>query len=78
MILLFGLWLLLFDRDNFVRLQEVDKQILELEQERDFYLDLIKADSAVIQGLNDSAFVEQYARENFYLKRPGEVIYIIR
>ena len=31
----------------------------------------------VIAGLKDSAFLERFARENFLMHRPGEVIYLI-
>lgn len=75
---LFVLWLLFFDRNNIMGLRQVDHQIEELEAERDFLRARIAADSAVIEGLKDSAYLETYARENFFKKRSSEVMYIYR
>lgn len=76
--LLFVLWLLFLDRNNLVSLQDVNNQIKQMETERDFYRDMIDADSAVIKGLDDSAYVDKYARENFFLKGEGETLYLYR
>lgn len=70
------LWLLFFDRNSLVGLQGVDAQIEDLERERDFLRNRIKEDSTVIQGIKDSAYLETYARENFFMKYPDEKIYI--
>ncbi|MEG0602574.1 MAG: septum formation initiator family protein [Mucinivorans sp.] len=75
---LFVLWLMFFDRNNIVSLRQVDRQIEELETERDFLRTSIATDSAVIEGMKDSVFLETYAREVFYKKRPNEVMYIYR
>lgn len=75
---LFVLWLLFLDRNNLFALQQVDRQIEELELERDFYKTKIAADSLLILGLEDSAFVEKYARENFFMKRDGEILYLFK
>lgn len=75
---LFMLWLLFLDRNNLMTLRTVDRQIEELEAERDFYRSKIDADSAVIRGLSDSAFVEKYARENFFMKESDQTIYIFK
>lgn len=75
----FVVWLLFFDRNNIVGLRQVDQQIEELEAERDFLRAKIRADSAVIEGVQrDSVYLERFARENFYKMRPGEVLYIYR
>ncbi len=74
----FTLWLLFLDRNNLVSLKKVNSQINELKKEKELYLNKIKADSTIIKGLNDSDFVESYARENFYFKRAEEVMYIYK
>lgn len=78
MTVLFVLWLLFLDRNSMVDLRAVDRQIEGLEQERDILRTNIQADSAVIEGVKDSAYLEVYARENFYKKRTGEIMYIYR
>lgn len=75
---LFVLWLLFFDRNNIMGLRQVDRQIEELEAERHFLRTRIAADSAVIEGLKDSTYLETYAREHFFKKRASEVMYIYR
>ncbi|MEG0033349.1 MAG: septum formation initiator family protein [Mucinivorans sp.] len=75
---LFVLWLLFFDRNNIVGLRQVDRQIEQLERERDFLRDQISADSLVIDGVKDSVFLETYARENFYKMRKDETMFIYR
>ncbi|MEG1955439.1 MAG: septum formation initiator family protein [Mucinivorans sp.] len=75
---LFFVWLMFFDRNNFLTLSAVDQKIETLKAERDFYRARITEDSMVIQGMSDSAFVERYARENFRLIRPGETMYLFK
>ncbi len=77
-VVLFSVWLLFLDRNNILRLREVDSQINKLEQEIEFYKSNIEADSSVIVGLGDSAFVEKFARETFFLRAEGETLYIIK
>lgn len=78
LVALFTLWLMLFDRNSYIGLKAVDRQIVELEEERDFYREKIISDSTVLSRLGDSAFVEQYARETFLMTREGEELYIIK
>lgn len=75
---LFVLWLLFLDRNNMVSLQKVDSQIEQLERERDFFKARIARDSALIEGLQDSAYLERFARETYYMKRAGEQMYLYK
>lgn len=76
--ILFGVWMLVFDRNSFFDIKDLDNRIKELENERDFYIQKIAEDSAVIVGLKDSAYLEKYAREHYYMKREGETMYITK
>lgn len=76
--LLFAVWVFVFDRNSYLNVVELDSRIEELEAERDFYKQKIAEDSAVIVGLKDSAYLEQFARENFYMKRENEKMFIIK
>ncbi len=78
LVIIFTLWLMFFDRNSFLGLKAVNRQIEELEEERDFYREKIASDSTVLTNLNDSAFVEQYARETFLMTREGEKLYLIK
>lgn len=66
-----------FDRNNYLDSRELDRKIREMENEKVFYQHKIREDSAVISGLRDSAFLERFGRENFWMHRPDEVIYLI-
>lgn len=76
--ILFGIWITFFDKNNVVDMRTLDDKIEHLEIERDFYKSKIKEDSAVIVGLQDSAYIEAFARENFFMMRPGEQMYIVK
>lgn len=75
--LFFALWILFFDRNNYWDVRTLDDKIKTLQTEHDYYKAQIRADSAIIEGLKDSIYLEQYARENFFMKRPGETMFLI-
>ena len=66
------------DKNNLLDNWRLSRKINDLEQQRDFYLQKIEEDSLVLENLKRPEFLEQYAREHFYMKRPGEEIYIVR
>ena len=57
--------------------RELDQQIDELEANKKYYQDEIKKDNQNIKKLQNLDYVEQYAREKYYMKRDSEDIYII-
>ena len=71
-------WLLFFDSHNLVQQWRMQRQLQELRQERDFYLEEIQRDSTAIEELkNDPDALERYAREVFLMKKEGEDVFII-
>lgn len=74
----FVIWVAIFDRNNMKVGTELDQTIESLQAEKEYYLKKIDADSVIIRGLKDSRYIEQYAREHYLMKRPGEEIYIIK
>jgi len=77
-VLFFVAWMLFFDRNNYLDIRDLDDKIEALEREKDYYLGRIAEDSAVIRGLQDDAYLEKFARENFYLLREGEQMFILK
>lgn len=77
MIILFVGWLMFFDQNSYLDLKGLDAKIIELEEERDFYKKKIAEDSLVIKHINDPAFLQRYARENYFYVQEGEILYII-
>lgn len=57
--------------------QELDQEINKLENNKMYYNKEIGKDKTIINKLNDSFELENYARQNYYMKRPNEDIYII-
>src|SRR5690606_3343576 len=70
-------WLLFLDNYSYIEHKVLDKQIQELEENKEYYLQEIKKDSTNIKHLNNPDQIEKYAREKYYMKRENEDIYII-
>ena len=77
-VLSFAAWMLFFDRNNYLDIRNLDEKIESLEQERDYYEERIAQDSAVIVGLQDTSYLEGFARENFFMLRENEKMYILK
>lgn len=76
-IVIFFLLIFFFDRNDMVTRQALKKDITELEEQREYYLKRIEEDSTLLERLNDDDFLEQYAREKFYMKEDSDVVFII-
>jgi len=70
-------WLLFLDNYSYIEHRVLDKQINELEDNKEYYIQEIKKDSTSIKQLNNPDQIEKYAREKYYMKRDNEDIYII-
>lgn len=71
-------WLLFFDSHNLIQQWRMQRQLQELRQEREFYLEEIRRDSTAIEELKkDPDALERYAREVFLMKKEGEDVFII-
>lgn len=76
-LLLFLLWILFFDNYSYIEHRILDKKINQLEENINYYKNETKKDSTKIKELNNNDNVEKYAREQYYMKRKNEDIYII-
>jgi len=65
--------------DNYSLLDHrvLDKEIDELNDNKEYYKDEIKKDQQKIKLLKNPDQIEKYAREKYYMKRDSEDIYII-
>ena len=77
-LILFLVLVTFVDKNNLLDSWRLHRKIKTLEEQREFYLHKIEEDSLVLENLKNNAFLERYARENFYMKREGETIYVIR
>lgn len=71
-------WMLLYDQNSFLKtLQGLNKEIERLQKQKDFLKKEIEKDKQNLQGINTIRGKEKFGRENYYLKRDNEDIYII-
>ncbi len=74
----FIVWLLFFDSNNVMMQQDLNNRLMELQQEKRFYLDEIRRDSTLIHQLQtDTTALEKFAREKYLMKKEGEDIFLV-
>jgi len=77
-ILIFGVWMLFFDNNNFIAQFRLNKTHHELEMEKDYYLSEIEKDRrATYELITDTLTLEKFGREQYLMKRDNEDIYLI-
>lgn len=76
-LLIFTFWMLFLDSNSWLIHNELDQEIRELETNKEYYQKEIARDRLIIDNLNDSLELESFARQNYYMKRPNEDIFII-
>lgn len=76
-LIIFAFWMFFLDSNSWLIHHELDQEINELETNKEYYRKEIAKDRTVIEKLNDSFELESYARQNYYMKRPDEDIFII-
>jgi cell division protein DivIC len=71
-------WLIFFDRNNFIAQVRLGSILNEQRQQKEFYHTEIKRDSAAIHDiLADSVSLEKFAREKYLMKKDNEDIFMI-
>jgi cell division protein FtsB len=73
----FVIWMTFFDTNSLLIHLELRKQIRKLEKQQEFLREEIAKDKKVIKKLSDPGELEKFAREEYYLKRKNEEIYLI-
>ena len=73
----FVVWMLFFDTNSLLIHRELKKEIKNLEKTQDFLRNEIEKDKKIIKKLSDSSELEKFAREQYYLKKKNEEIYLI-
>ena len=75
--LLFLFWMLFMDTNSYLFHKELNNEINDLKQQREKLKIEIEKDKKLIKDLNNIDNYEAFARENFFMKRDDEEIYII-
>ncbi len=76
-LILFGVWMFFFDANSFLVHKELNDEINELENNKDYFQKEITDDKEFLEKLKDEDEMENFARETYYLKKENEEIFII-
>lgn len=74
---IFAIWMLFFDTNSLLIQRELNKQINELEEQRDYLKKELAKDSATVRMLSSDKAIEKFAREHFYYQKKNEEVYLI-
>jgi len=75
--IVFVVWMFFFDTNSFFVHQELNQEINELENNKNYFQDEITRDKEFLEKLKDEDEMEKFARETYYLKKENEEIFII-
>lgn len=73
----FVIWMVFFDTNSLLIHWELKEEIEKLEKQQQFLKEEIAKDKLIIEKLSDKNELEKFAREQYYLKRKNEEIYLI-
>lgn len=77
-ILAFLVWLLVFDRNSLVDRIKYTRALHDMEEEKTYYLKRIQEDSKRLEELKtDPENLEKFAREQFFMKKENEDVFVI-
>jgi len=76
-LLIFVVWMLFFDTNSWLVHRELNKELKDLENNMEYFKNEIANDKEFLKQLDDSTEMEKFAREQYYLKKENEDIYII-
>jgi cell division protein FtsB len=75
---IFFVWLLFFDDRDLLSQLRHNRELEELEQSRDYYVNEIRNTNAELEKLkSDPATLEKYAREKYRMKKEHEDLFIL-
>lgn len=73
----FFIWMLFFDANSWLIHRELNHEIDDLEAQKEYYKKEIEKDKKALKKLNNDEGLEKFAREEYYMKRDNEEIFII-
>ncbi len=74
---IFIVWMLFIDSNSYLFHRELNEDLDQLENEKEYYKTEIIKDRKSLKKLNSKDGLEKFAREEYYMKRENEDIYII-
>ena len=76
-ILFFVVWMVFFDSNSTLVHLELNEQINDLKKETEYFKNEIKKDNKEISKIQSDSGLEKYAREELFMKKDNEDIFII-
>lgn len=73
----FVVWMLFFDANSWLIHRELNADMDDLQDEKEYYQKEIEKDKKAIKELSTEEGTERIAREKYYMKKENEDIYII-
>jgi len=73
----FVIWMLFFDTNSLLIHLELKKEINKLEKQQEFLKEEIAKDKKILKKLSNPEELKKFAREQYYLKKKNEEIYLI-
>ncbi len=76
--LFFVVWLVFFDQNNLIDRVIAMNRYRSMQKQKEYYIDKIKVDSRKLKELRtDRENLEKFAREQYYMKRDNEDVFIV-
>ncbi|MGE0090294.1 MAG: septum formation initiator family protein [Bacteroidales bacterium] len=77
-LIIFFFWLLFFDSNNLIDRYKEIRKLHQFEKDRVYFTERIEIDSKRLKQLKTSnRNLEKFAREQYYMKKPNEEIFVI-
>lgn len=76
--MIFLVWIMFFDDNNLMAHRRNKKRLAALKAQQEYYNEKIAADNRKIEELRSGQEnLEKYAREQFYMSKPDEDVFIV-
>lgn len=75
--IIFAVWMLFVDANSLFIHNDLNNEIDDLEQEKEYYKKEIEIDKKAIKKLSNDEGLEKFAREQYYMKKDNEEIFVI-
>lgn len=77
-LIMFLVWMFFFDSTSFLVVNELNQEINKYENQLEYYKSEYKKNDEFYKKLmNNKEEKEKYARENYFMKKPNEEIFIL-
>ena len=77
-LLIFGVWIVLFDQNNLIDRFSDMKKLRELKAEKEYFTKKIKEDQQRMKELvTDKDNLEKFAREQYLMKKDNEDVFVV-